>query len=69
LAGSKQDERVTGPDDDTETMVGKPFGRGGDRYVPYNAPRGPRVGSKRARGNEDKMMQVDGTTNLPYEDP
>jgi hypothetical protein len=64
----KQDNEATGPDDDTETMVGRAFGRGGgNSHVPFNVPRGPREGHKRARTNENRTVPVEESKSLPYD--
>jgi hypothetical protein len=54
--------KPAGPVDDTETLPGRKF----DSYVPYGAPRGPRHAYKRPRMNDDRTMQADESSNLPY---
>jgi hypothetical protein len=61
----KRIEKPAGPVDDTETLPG----RKSDSYVPYGAPRGPRYGCKRARANDDRIMQLDDSSNLEYGEP
>jgi hypothetical protein len=63
----KQNNKGVGPDDDTETMCGKPFGRGVDSHIPFNAPRGPRNGHKRVRVTEDGMVPAEDSLSLPYD--
>lgn len=76
LATDKYDHRTGRWDDDTEAMPSR-FGRGGDFYVPNDAPRGPRAGNKRARtfynsstpSADDRMAQVEENSALDYGAP